>query len=119
VDHILLHFELEIIDYTSQRDFGNGKHRYTIAEDGYITFTIEVAQYYTKRKKYEISIKYILECLECAVKNNRESYIIKCVGMFEQLRHIATIDAQRKYQYLINEIQGIHEQKNTFIVDIA
>lgn len=102
MDDILLRFEQEIIDYKSQLDIGT-----------------EVAQYYTKRKKYEISIKYILECLECAVKNNRESYIIKCVGMFEQLRHIATLEAQRKYQYLINEIQGNHEQKNTFIVDIA
>lgn len=75
----------------------------------------EIALYYIRRGKYELSIKYIMDSLDNSVRINNESCIIKCVGMFEQLRHIASLETQKEYQNLLR----INEKKNCFVIDSA
>lgn len=79
----------------------------------------EIAFYYIRRNKYEISIKYIMESLEYSVKINSESCIIKCVGMFEELRHTVSLETQKEYRNLISKVQRINEKKNGFVVSSA
>jgi transcriptional regulator with XRE-family HTH domain len=98
VDAILLRFEKDISEYRDQ------------------LFIAELAFYYIKRGKYEISLKYILESMESSIKNKSEACIIKCVGMFEQLRHTASLETQKEYQKLIGEVQRINEKKNGFMI---
>lgn len=115
VDDILLKFEQKISDSRTQQGDCTSYNRQVI-EDRYTNLMAEIAFYYIKRKKYEKSVKYIMESLESSVKINSESCIIKCVGMFEQLRHTASLDTQKKYQNLICEVQRINEKKNGFVV---
>lgn len=118
VDDILLRFEQKIID-CRDRQLEIRSYNQQIFEDRYTNLMAEIAFYYIKRNKYEISIKYIMDSLDYSIKINSESCIIKCVGMFEQLRHTASLETQKEYQNLISKVQQINEKKNGFIVDGA
>ncbi|RUT43296.1 XRE family transcriptional regulator [Paenibacillus anaericanus] len=115
VDDILSHFTQEIVNYRDQ--LGNvGTYNPRVIEDRYTFFMAELAYYYLSKGKYEIGIKYILDGLESSAKINSESSIIRCVGLFEQFRHTASLEAQREYRNLIREVQSRNEKKNGFIV---
>ncbi|MEK5252917.1 helix-turn-helix transcriptional regulator [Paenibacillus sp. FSL F4-0125] len=118
VDDILLRFKQKKSDCRDHR-LENRSYNQQILEDRYTNLMAEIASYYIKRNEYEISIKYIMISLECSVKINSESCIIKCVGMFEQLRHIASIETQKEYQNLISKVQRINEKKNGFVSNIS
>ncbi|MEK4877621.1 MULTISPECIES: helix-turn-helix domain-containing protein [Paenibacillus] len=114
VDDILQRFEPEISDFRDQQRNLKCYNR-QIIEDRHTFFMAEIALYYIRRGKYELSIKYIMDSLENSVRINNESCIIKCVGMFEQLRHIASLETQKEYQNLLR----INEKKNCFVIDSA
>ncbi len=59
---------------------------------------------------------YIMESLEYSVKINSESCIIKCVGMYEELQHTASLETQKEYENLISKVQTINQKKNGFVV---
>jgi len=118
VDDILLRFKQKKSECRDHR-LENRSYNQQILEDRYTNLMAEIASYYIKRNEYEISIKYIMISLECSVKINSESCIIKCVGMFEQLRHIASIETQKEYQNLISKVQRINEKKNGFVSNIS
>jgi hypothetical protein len=118
VDELLLRFEQKISDCRDHQ-LEIRSYNQHIFEDRYANLMAEIAFYYMKRNKYEISIKYIMESLEYSVKINSDSCIIKCVGMFEQLRDTASLETQKEYQHIISKVQRINEKKNGFIVGSA
>lgn len=111
VDSIILRFEQEITDYRAQLGDYSSYHQ-SIMEERYTNFMAEMAFYYMKRNKPKRSLTYIMDSLESSVKMNNETCIIKCVRMFEQLRHMASVETQKEYQNLIK----ISEKKHGFIV---
>jgi transcriptional regulator with XRE-family HTH domain len=118
VDELLLRFEQKISDCRDHQ-LEIRSYNQHIFEDRYTNLMAEIAFYYMKRNKYEISIKYIMESLEYSVKINSDSCIIKCVGMFEQLRDTASLETQKEYQNIISKVQRIYEKKNGFVVGSA
>lgn len=118
VDEILLRFEEKILDYRDH-ELDIRSYNQQFFEDRYTNLMAEIAFYYIKRNKYEIGIMYIMESLEYSVKINSELCIIKCVRMFEQLRHTASIETQKEYQNLISKVQRINGKKNGFVIDSA
>lgn len=120
VDDILLQFEGKISDCRDHHDqLEIRSYNQQIFEDRYTNLMAEIAFYYIRRDKYEISIKYIMESLEYSVKINSESCIIKCVGMFEELRHTVSLETQKEYRILISKMRRINEKKNGFVVSSA
>lgn len=111
VDFIISRFEQEITDYRAQLgDYSS--YQQTIMEERYTNFMAEMAFYYIKRNKPERGLTYIMDSLE--LKMNNETCIIKCVRMFEQLRHMVSVEKQKEYQNLIK----ISEKKHGLVVGI-
>ncbi|MDH6374443.1 transcriptional regulator with XRE-family HTH domain [Paenibacillus sp. PastF-3] len=119
VDDILLRFEGKILDCRDHQLEIRSYNHQQIFIDRYTNLMAEIAFYYIRRNKYEISIKYIMEGLDYSVKVNNESCIIKCVGMFEELRHTVSLETQKEYQNLISKVQRINEKRNVFVVGSA
>ncbi|GGH29698.1 helix-turn-helix domain-containing protein [Paenibacillus segetis] len=115
VDDILTRFEQEIIEYRDEQG-KVGTYNSQLIEDRYTHFTAELSYYYLNKGEYDVGIKYILGSLESSATINSEACIIRCVGLFEQFRHSASLEQQRKYQILISEVQKRNEKKNGYIV---
>lgn len=115
VDDILLRFEQEIFEYRD-RQGKVGTYSQQIIADLYTHFMAELASYYVGRGIYEIGIKCILESLESSASINSDPCIIRCVGLFEQFRHVASPEAKKNYQNLIREVCRLNEKKNGFAI---
>lgn len=115
VDDILTRFAQEIVMYRDEHG-KVGTYNPQVIEDRYTHFMAELAYYYLVKGEYDIGLKYLLDSLGYSVKIYSETCIIKCVGMFEQFRHTASLEAQGEYKNLISEVQRRNEKKNGFIV---
>ncbi|WP_340007178.1 hypothetical protein MHH52_05645 [Paenibacillus sp. FSL K6-0276] len=115
VDDILQQFEQKISDCRDHQ-LEIRSYNQQIFEDRYTNLMAEIAFYYMNRNQFEISMDYIMESLEYSVKINSESCIIKCAGMFEQLRHTASLETLKEYQNLISKVQTINQKKNGFVI---
>lgn len=114
VDDILTRFAQEIVGYR-ERKGRVGIYTAQVIEDHYTHFMTELAYYFLIKGDYNTGINYILEGLESSVTINSETCIIRCVGLFEEFRHVASIKAQREYQNLISEVRERNEKKIGFI----
>ncbi|MGE7825762.1 helix-turn-helix domain-containing protein [Paenibacillus sp. NPDC093718] len=104
VDHILQKFERHISLYTEKK--GNtGSYTNQVVAVQYTHFMIELAIYHIGCQRYGISIDYILKGLSSAVEIHDDDATLKCVRLFEQLRHISSVEAQHRYNILISEVQ--------------
>lgn len=74
----------------------------------------ELAAYYYHTQRYTTAIHYTLRALESSAAIHSDSYVLRCVGLFEESRHLATNEEQIKYKSLIGEVQRVN-RKDSFI----
>ncbi|ETT56528.1 MULTISPECIES: helix-turn-helix transcriptional regulator [unclassified Paenibacillus] len=95
-----------------------GVYNQQIKADQHTRFLVELGVYCLRNKRSE-GIRYILEALESSAKLNNESFIFKCVDLFEQNRHIAGEDEQMQYKILIREVRDASEKKTPIIASLV
>lgn len=77
----------------------------------YTDFTKELAIYYLRKNNIEKGLTFLLNSLALAIKINKETNIIQCMGIYEQNRHRASIQAQNTYKLLVKELLELNEKK--------
>ncbi|GGA41323.1 helix-turn-helix domain-containing protein [Paenibacillus physcomitrellae] len=102
VDDTLARFESHI---AACRDMNPSSGTYTrqMVADGYMNLMIELAYYYLQSQRYEKGIACMLDSLSLAVEINSDAGMMKCVGLFEQFREYATVQAEDTYKLLIKK----------------
>jgi hypothetical protein len=83
--------------------------------DEYTDLLCEVAAYNFNAQRYEAAIHYTLKALEYSAKINGDACVLRCVGLFEECRHLATIEDQKKYKTLVGELGRINEKKDSLM----
>lgn len=61
------------------------------------------------QRRYDIAINYILDYMQIAVTMDLYREFITTIGMFENVRNLATTEQQIKYQ---NILQEVHHEKS-------
>jgi transcriptional regulator with XRE-family HTH domain len=115
IDEILIQFESEILSYR-ERNWKIETYNQRVIEDRYVLFMYELAAYYIEKKEYKKSIKYLLDSLDLSVKINSENCIIKCVILFEQVRHVVGVEIEDLYKTLMSEVKRKNEKKNNYFI---
>jgi len=75
----------------------------------YVKLLNQLAIYNFNQRRYDVAINYILDYLEIGVTMDLDRGIITTIGMFENIRRIATKDQIVKYQTIL---QGVHNEKS-------
>ncbi|WP_019912497.1 helix-turn-helix domain-containing protein [Paenibacillus sp. HW567] len=109
VDDIIERFQ-PFLGFKEQRTL-MGKLNIQVSTDKYKTLLFELAVYYLDTQRYKDGIAYLFQSLECSVKINSDRSIIQCVGLFEQYRHLSSVEEQEQYKLLIGEVRTINEEK--------
>ncbi|KJD43625.1 DNA-binding protein [Paenibacillus terrae] len=114
VDHILQQFKSEINSYTQQQ-FSVGTCTVNLILEYVIYLLYELTEYFLNQNKFSRGYDFLISCLEKSASINNKSYIIKCVGLFESFRDMATSETSANYQKII---KGVHanEKKNRIIM---
>ncbi|MNC25618.1 hypothetical protein D3C75_737140 [compost metagenome] len=60
-----------------------------------------------------------MSSLESSIKIKSDSYIVKCVGLFEKYRSAAVQQQKNEYANLIGEVQRINEEKDGYMVSLS
>lgn len=115
VDDILLRFKRQIADYSDSHG-KVGTYTQQVIADRFTHFLAELAIYYLDRKMYNDGIECILSSLATAVDIHSDTGIIRCVGLFEEFRHVAPAEAQIEYQNIIRKVRKFNEKKIGFAV---
>ncbi|WP_106768020.1 transcriptional regulator [Paenibacillus faecalis] len=105
IDHILEKFKnmtsLEGIKETNQQT----PYTHQVIEDRMVRLLNELSIYYLRQGRYDIGINYVLDCLSAANEIRNDKAILKSVKNFEAFRHVATTEAQHRYNNLISEVR--------------
>lgn len=109
VDDILQRFKTKITFHINQEE-DNPFYSPHIISDFTLNLTNELAVYYLRNENFEDGYNYLLISLEKASIYKDKSGIIKCVGLFEQYRNMASYEVKNTYQNLIREVYN-HEKK--------
>ncbi|MGN7764055.1 transcriptional regulator [Paenibacillus sp. 22594] len=117
VDDILLRFD----SHLSFREQSSrlGKFNQQLNGDRYIQFLIELAVYNLGKEKWGNGFYFLLGSLESSIKIRSDSYIVKCVGLFEKYRSVAVQQQKNEYVNLIGEVQRINEEKDGYRFSIG
>ncbi|WP_379136639.1 transcriptional regulator [Paenibacillus sp. sgz500958] len=104
VDDILEHFESEINVLTDQKQSkAMGLYAKLVISERSIRFLYELAHYHLRKKVYHTGFNNLLNALGKSVIMNNETYILKCVRLFERYRVFSTEQMQQNYQALLKE----------------
>ncbi|AIQ13833.1 helix-turn-helix domain-containing protein [Paenibacillus durus] len=114
IDDVLLRFQGKL-DYYDQRS-RLGKLNQQITKDRHACFQIELATYYLRTNRWQFGLDYILRSLQFSVKIGSEHNILRCIGLFEQYRYVASTIQQKEYKRLIREVQKC-EKKADHLAD--
>ncbi|CQR51699.1 transcriptional regulator [Paenibacillus riograndensis] len=117
VDDILIKFNTHL--YYKGQSSRSRKANQQLVSDRYTQFLIELAVYYLTKKKWDNGLFYLLESLESSIKIRSDSYIVKCVGLFEKYRSVAGQQQRNAYANLIGEVQRINEEKDGYMVILS
>ncbi|MDP4097623.1 transcriptional regulator [Paenibacillus sp. P96] len=110
VDNILLKFEEHVSTYLERRHtLGVYNEKFVNEYSLYLFY--ELAEYYLANKTDSYGFKYLLECLKTSFIMKNESYITKCMVLFENTRNLASSDTVITYHNLMKEV-FMNEKKN-------
>ncbi len=104
VDDVFNLFESQITSY-SESNWSSGVYSEQLDTDRCIKFHIELAIYHLRRQRYESGFKSILHSLETSIRVYNNTDIIRCVRVFEEFRHAASIEVQMDYTEIIKEVK--------------
>ncbi|MNI52950.1 hypothetical protein D3C73_1077630 [compost metagenome] len=117
VDDILLRFDSHLL-YREQSS-RLAKFNQQLNGDRHTQFLIELAVYFLSKEKWVDGFFYLLGGLESSIKIKSDSYIVKCVGLFEKYRSAAVQQQKNEYTNLISEVQRINEEKDGYMVSLS
>ncbi|MNO17982.1 hypothetical protein D3C76_76850 [compost metagenome] len=117
VDDILLRFDSHLL-YREQSS-RLAKFNQQLTGDRYTQFLIELAVYFLRKEKWTNGFFYLMSSLESSIKIKSDSYIVKCVGLFEKYRSAAVQQQKNEYANLIGEVQRINEEKDGYMVSLS
>nr|WP_114498354.1 helix-turn-helix transcriptional regulator [Fontibacillus phaseoli] len=104
VDSILQRFEIKIKTFEPQsKDMYSGQ----VIPDSCAKFFYELAFYYLRKCDYRNGFKNIMQGLEYSIKINKESMILKFVGLFEDFSNEASIEVRALYKNLIKKVCAV------------
>lgn len=110
VDHLLDRFRAHLT--YKERPCRFGKYNAQIMADQYVRYLWELAHYYFRTRRYEMGFRPLFEGMELALRFNHESMLIRCARLFEQFRHEASGEVQKKYKNLFCEVEKSYEKKS-------
>lgn len=91
----------QIDTFSELEDLGNRVY--------YVKLLNQLAAYNLNQRRYDVAIKYILDYMQIAVTMDLYREFITTIGMFENLRTLATTEQLLEYQ---NILQGVHHEKS-------
>ncbi len=109
VDPIIERFESRV-GFKEQRT-RMGKRNVQVTEDQSAVLLYELSVYYLKTQRVHRGLVYLFQNLDLSVRMNSDSGIVGCVALFEQYRHLSSVEDQERYKILIGEVQKINEKK--------
>ncbi|MEC0170631.1 helix-turn-helix transcriptional regulator [Paenibacillus graminis] len=109
VDPIIERFESRV-EFKEQRT-RMGKRNVQVTEDQSAVLLYELSVYYLKTQRVHRGLVYLFQNLDLSVRMNSDSGIVGCVALFEQYRHLSSVEDQERYKILIGEVQKSNEKK--------
>lgn len=107
VDHILKTFESNIADYVNEnKTMDIHKNHYSASLLSLLLH--HLAYYYLKKKNYPAGFAYLLKGLEKSAFINNKKCMLRCVGLFEQYRDVASQEILLNYKITI---KGVYENE--------
>lgn len=107
VDHILKQFESELASYVNKNttiDIYKSHYSTNI----YPLLLHNLAYYYLKKDNYTTGFSFLLKGLEKSAFINNRKCTLKCVGLFEQYRDLASQETLLNYKIII---KGVYENE--------
>lgn len=105
VDFILDRFK-EYLQYRPQKN-QIGTISEQVTKGRYTRLLAELGIYYLNSKQYDRGLSYILDSLEFSIRIKSDNGMLRCMGIFEQFRHSASEEIQKRYDELIREVQKL------------
>ncbi len=103
VNDILQHFEIEIGSIIQQQPVN--MYTYQVVPEQTTRFKYELAKYYLNSGNYSYGFNYLLDVLSKSLANNKESFFIRCIRLFEQFKQFADVRSFAKYESLASKGQ--------------
>ncbi|OBA06223.1 DNA-binding protein [Paenibacillus polymyxa] len=100
VNDILKRFEMIIDSFVQQPS--SDMYTYQVVPEQTTRFKYELAKYYLNRGNYSYGFKYLLDVLSKSLANNKESFFIRCIRLFEQFKQFADVRTFVKYESLVS-----------------
>ncbi|TQS00008.1 helix-turn-helix domain-containing protein [Paenibacillus ottowii] len=100
VNDILKRFEMIIDSFVQQPSSDMYTHQ--VVPEQTTCFKYELAKYYLNRGNYSYGFKYLLDVLSKSLANNKESFFIRCIKLFEQFKQFADVRTFIKYESLVS-----------------
>ncbi|WP_090891097.1 helix-turn-helix transcriptional regulator [Paenibacillus polymyxa] len=100
VNDILKRFEMLIDSFVQQP--ASDIYTYQVVPEQTTRFKYELAKYYLNRGNYPFGFKYLLDVLSKSLANNKETFFIRCIRLFEQFKQFADVRTFIKYESLVS-----------------
>ncbi|WP_058830619.1 hypothetical protein [Paenibacillus polymyxa] len=97
---ILKRFDMVIDSFVQQPS--SDIYTYQVVPEQTTRFKYELAKYYLNRGNYSYGFKYLLDVLSKSLANNKESFFIRCIRLFEQFKQFADVRTFIKYESLVS-----------------
>ncbi|AZK45954.1 transcriptional regulator [Paenibacillus lentus] len=116
VDHILKQFESELTSYVNKNttiDIYKSHYSTTF----YPLLLHNLAYYYLKKDNYTTGFSFLLKGLEKSAFINNRKCLLKCVGLFEQYRDLASQETLLNYKTIITGVYENEEENSVITFD--
>ncbi|MFE0554471.1 transcriptional regulator [Paenibacillus sp. NPDC058910] len=109
VDPILERFK----DYVEYKDQSNpiGKINKQVTLERYTRLLAELGIYYLNKSEIDRGLQSILESLSNSITINSYKGMLRCMGLFEEYRHISSFEVKQEYKKLVSEVYKLNEKK--------
>lgn len=109
IDHILDRFQDYLVFKDQKSHLGKISNQVTL--DRFTRLQTELAIYNFKSKQFDRGIDYLLESLTYSIRINSVKGMLRCMGLFEEFRHLSSYEKQQQYKNLVSEVHKINEKK--------
>ncbi|GIP04004.1 hypothetical protein J28TS4_24110 [Paenibacillus lautus] len=109
IDHILERFQDYLVLQEQKSHLGKISKQVTL--DRFTRLLAELAIYNFKREHFDRGIDYLLESLTYSIRINSVKGMLRCMGLFEQFRHVSSFEKQKQYKNLVSEVHKRNEKK--------
>lgn len=80
-------------------------YTYQVVPEQTTRFKYELAKYYLNRGNYSYGFKYLLDVFSNSLSNNKGSFFIRRIRLFERFKQFADVRSFEKYGILVSEGQ--------------